>query len=324
MIIPVYNTEPYLKSCIESLLCQTYSQFELLLVDDGSTDRSPEICDGYAGQDARVSVFHLPNGGVSAARNYGIQKARGAYVAFVDSDDWVDEDYLELLISGMEPGGLSVVDLTSDEKTGKREKRVTCMDRRSAQISVYSIYGIQGFPFNKLFDRKVLLDNKVFFDTELTICEDLLFDIQYISYVKGRISWNESEPYHYRQTNDGAVKRRFFAHPGFGRRDLSEVDAIKKSKRYLVDDPKVRKACLLRLVKAVVTTLRGMEANSYYEEPYYTDMRRFVRKHAVAYLTGSIGLTSSKISVALSVISPKLELAVWRRYNRSTGDENVI
>jgi glycosyltransferase involved in cell wall biosynthesis len=316
VIIPVYNTEPYLKSCIESVLCQTYPQFELLLVDDGSTDHSPEICDRYAGQDARVSVFHVPNGGVSAARNYGIKKARGTYVAFVDSDDRVDEDYLELLISGMEPGGLSVLNLTSGENAGKREKRVTIMERGSAQISVYSCHGIQGYPVSKLFDRKILLEHHVFFDTKIAIGEDILFVIQYISCVKSRISWNESEPYHYRQTNDGAVNRRFFPHPGFGRRDLTEVDAVKKSAQYLVDDPRVQKACRLRLVKAMVATLRGMEANSCCEEPYYTDMRRFVRKHAIAYLTGSIGQTSSKLSVALSVLSPKLELAVWRRYNR--------
>jgi glycosyltransferase involved in cell wall biosynthesis len=297
------------------VLRQTYPRFELLLVDDGSTDHSPEICDRYAGQNARVSVFHVPNQGVSAARNYGIKKARGTYVTFVDSDDRVDEDYLELLVSGMEPDGLSVVNLTSEE-VGKREKSETLMDRGSAQISVYSSYKIQGFPWNKMFDRKVLLENNVFFDTEISICEDVLFAIQYISYIKGRICWNESEAYHYRKTNNGITNRRFFAHPGFGRRDLSEVDAIRKSGQYLVDDPKVQKAFQLRLVKAMVTTLRGMAANSYYEEPDYTDMRRFVRKHAIAYLTGSIGVTSSKISVALSVISPKLELAVWRWYNR--------
>ena len=97
VIVPVYNTEKYLDRCIQSILGQTYSNIELLLIDDGSTDSSGEICDKYAQQDSRVRVFHKENGGASAARNMGLDKANGSWIAFVDSDDWIDpEMYSEM------------------------------------------------------------------------------------------------------------------------------------------------------------------------------------------------------------------------------------
>ena len=97
VIVPVYNTEKYLDRCIQSILAQTYTDFELLLIDDGSTDLSGEICDKYAEQDSRVKVFHKENGGVSSARNLGLDKANGDWVTFVDADDWVTTLYLNNL-----------------------------------------------------------------------------------------------------------------------------------------------------------------------------------------------------------------------------------
>ena len=95
IIVPVYNSESFIKVCLDSILEQTYPDFELLLIDDGSTDRSGEICDKYAGKDSRIRVFHEKNEGVSASRNKGLEMASGRYVNFVDSDDWVSPDYLQ-------------------------------------------------------------------------------------------------------------------------------------------------------------------------------------------------------------------------------------
>lgn len=97
IIVPVYKVEQYLPKCIDSLLVQTYDHFEVLLIDDGSPDNCPEICDRYAAQDARVRVFHKQNGGQSSARNLGLDHSRGEYIAFVDSDDYVSPFYLERL-----------------------------------------------------------------------------------------------------------------------------------------------------------------------------------------------------------------------------------
>lgn len=101
VIVPVYNVEKYLDRCVESVLNQTYKDFELLLVDDGSPDECPRLCDEWAKKDERIKVFHKSNGGLSSARNYGLDRAKGDYIAFVDSDDFVHPDYLNLLYSAL-------------------------------------------------------------------------------------------------------------------------------------------------------------------------------------------------------------------------------
>lgn len=102
IIVPVYNTEKWLRRCVDSILAQTFTDFELLLIDDGSTDGSPSICDEYAGKDSRVRVFHKSNGGVSSARNLAIANSVcvGGDLTFIDADDWVEPDYLENLLAG--------------------------------------------------------------------------------------------------------------------------------------------------------------------------------------------------------------------------------
>lgn len=104
VIVPIYNVQEYLEKCIESILEQSYKDFELLLIDDESTDQSAEICDAYAKKDNRIVVIHKTNGGVSAARNTGIRNAKGNYVVFVDGDDFIDKDYLNAFVQYAEKG----------------------------------------------------------------------------------------------------------------------------------------------------------------------------------------------------------------------------
>ena len=108
VIVPVYKVEKYLRRCVDSILNQSYTDFELLLIDDGSPDGCPQICDEYARLDNRVRVFHKPNGGLSDARNYGLDQISGDYVSFIDSDDYVGPDYLKILIELAEKYDASV------------------------------------------------------------------------------------------------------------------------------------------------------------------------------------------------------------------------
>ena len=107
IIIPVYNVEKYISECIESILKQTYNNFELLLINDGSTDTSGNICDKYAELDKRIRVFHKKNEGVGIARNLGIEHARGEWICFIDSDDWISSDYFETIMND-----INIADLT--------------------------------------------------------------------------------------------------------------------------------------------------------------------------------------------------------------------
>lgn len=109
VVVPIYRVEPYLNRCIESILAQTFRDFELILVDDGSPDRCPQMCDEWAQRDNRIQVIHKENSGVVDARNAGITVATGVYLAFVDSDDWVEPDFLQTLYQGIVSNGADVV-----------------------------------------------------------------------------------------------------------------------------------------------------------------------------------------------------------------------
>lgn len=110
VIVPVYNVEPYLRKCLDSILAQTYRDLEILIIDDGSTDGSGAICDEYAGKDERVRVFHTENKSLSCARNLGLDNAQGEWIGFVDSDDWIEPDMYETLLRRAEETGADVVE----------------------------------------------------------------------------------------------------------------------------------------------------------------------------------------------------------------------
>ena len=122
VIVPVYKVEEYLDECVESILRQSYSNFELILVDDGSPDRCGEMCDNYKKRDARIEVIHKTNGGLSDARNAGLRVASGEYITFVDSDDAIADNYLEILYKALKKYG---VDIVQGEEIG----RASCRER---------------------------------------------------------------------------------------------------------------------------------------------------------------------------------------------------
>ena len=110
IIVPVYNVAPYLERCLTSLTGQTYRNIEILLVDDGSTDASGTLCDIWQGKDDRIQAFHKPNGGLSDARNYGLERATGDYICFIDSDDWLDLQFVEVMLGALVNTGADIAE----------------------------------------------------------------------------------------------------------------------------------------------------------------------------------------------------------------------
>ena len=143
VIVPVYQVEPYIHCCVDSILAQTFPDYELILVDDGSPDRCPAICDAYAEKDGRIHVIHQENGGLSAARNAGIDMAKGEFLTFVDSDDMIHPQFLERLINNLEKNncGISICQLrsfTDDiEWQPVKECRETCLSQVDACVKIY-------------------------------------------------------------------------------------------------------------------------------------------------------------------------------------------
>ena len=185
VIMPVYQAEQYLSDAVNSVLLQSFTDFELLLIDDGSTDGSPQICDALAMQDARIQVLHQPNCGVSAARNKGIALARGEYISFVDADDFIAPNMLEVLYQNAREHGADIsccglvqVDLQgvahTQYCTGERVL-VRDMEYLIGQFFVSPVYKeVLYGPCNKIIRADIV--KAVCFDTRFTIAEDLLFN----------------------------------------------------------------------------------------------------------------------------------------------------
>lgn len=204
VIVPVYNAEKYLAQCIDSILDQDFTDFELLLIDDGSKDQSRQICDAYARQDWRVRVFHKENGGVSSARNLGIDKAEGEYVAFIDSDDYVDTDYLSILTS---VNADMVITGYSSFGDGNCSKCMEITDSLYSDQQIADILSptldklLMRTPWDKLYKLKIIKDHSIYFNQRMRIAEDTVFVQTYLLYCK-TIAFRNATSYYYRNSSD--------------------------------------------------------------------------------------------------------------------------
>lgn len=192
IIVPVYNAEGYLERCINSVLAQEYKNFELILVDDGSEDESPAICDRYAAQDERVRVIHKENSGVSDSRNRALDVAKGDYLQFLDADDWLTPEATKLFVQSAEKSGCDMViadfyrvageNLAHKgdiEKEGilSREEFANFMMENPADF----YYGVL---WNKFFRRELVERQKLRMDPAISWCEDFIFNLEYIRHCK--------------------------------------------------------------------------------------------------------------------------------------------
>ena len=185
VIVPVYKAEKYLCRCIDSVLAQTYQDFELILVDDGSPDGCPKICDEYARKDDRIKVIHKENGGVSSARNAGIDASTGEYLMFVDADDYVSATYIENLmgdLSRYDDADLVIGDFVVDgegfshDAWEKGEEKVS-LEQLKTDFDSYKV--LLTIVFSKVYIKRLLGENR--FDPTISIGEDFVFNLNYFS-----------------------------------------------------------------------------------------------------------------------------------------------
>lgn len=211
VIVPVYNAEKYLHRCIDSILAQTFTDFELLLIDDGSKDSSPAICDEYAEKDPRVRVFHKENGGVSSARNAGLDNAKGEWITFCDSDDWVESTLMHEVIQASLERNPNYIryGYIKEYTSGKQEYYLyqeaiqvegTNIAEKLFNIFHESLY--YGFIWNSFF-KKDIIDNTRF-DTKLPWLEDHTFSFVVMKKVNSCALINKAL-YHYWVNESGSL-----------------------------------------------------------------------------------------------------------------------
>lgn len=203
VIIPVYNTASFIDRCVQSVIGQFYQDWECILVDDGSTDESGWLCDKWAVRDSRIKVIHQANQGVSVARNHGIEASTGAYVAFIDSDDWVEPTYLSELKAHLHDADLVVSGLFRENGQGSVHE--VCppstetfeLNPQGAHFfTLLNQYCLLYAPYNKLYKAAVIKQYHVSFPVGCSYGEDLLFNFQYLEHVQ-RISMVAKPSYHY-------------------------------------------------------------------------------------------------------------------------------
>lgn len=189
IIVPVYNVETYLHRCVDSILKQTFTSFELLLVDDGSTDGSGRICDDYASSDSRIVVIHKENGGVSSARNVALDRACGKYVCFIDSDDWIEACYLETIVRQVKGYDILFFGFSMDSKNEDslrlsvgeiRAKGALERDRCLLHLMHNKLgHNLMGYTWDKVFRRDLIEKNKLRFLEHVHFGEDEIFTLAY-------------------------------------------------------------------------------------------------------------------------------------------------
>lgn len=231
VIVPVYNVEKYLNKCVDSILNQTYTNIEIILVDDGSKDKSGSICDEYEKTDKRVKTIHQSNAGVCSARNIALSESKGKWVAFIDSDDWVEKKYIEELYKCAIKTNSDIVACGYNRVTGSNKECInnsgetTELSPREFLIKVLNPQTGMGFCHMKLYKRKIIKD--VLFNVNLSVGEDALFNEQIVSNMD-KMCILQKALYNYR-INQNSVVRRYDAEYA-----IKYLRAMEITKEYLL------------------------------------------------------------------------------------------
>lgn len=201
VIVPVYNAEKYLPKCLDSILAQTYKKLEIILVDDGSTDNSGKICDEYALKDSRIKIIHKQNGGVSSARNVALSVAKGEYIGFVDSDDYIDKDMYEYLLELISYSNADIARCYVYEFPPRISNTEVMMPKEAFEKSYPYVYLV-----NMLFSR-ICIEN-IFFDESIAWGEDMQFAIFAFSKAN-KVVLGYLPKYHYLTNPQSATNQTF-------------------------------------------------------------------------------------------------------------------
>lgn len=229
IVVPIYNVDKYLNQCIDSLINQTYKNLEIILVNDGSVDNCPKICDEYAAKDNRVKVIHKVNGGISDARNKGIIASTGEYMMFVDSDDWIELDTCELLLENIKSNKSDISMCSYVREFNKKSlpkiifNRDMVFDESECKNIYRRLFGLTGEQLSnpenadsicpvwmKLYKSSLIKGNNILFKDIKNIgtYEDGIFNIYVFKYVK-KASFINKYLYHYRKTNEESITSKY-------------------------------------------------------------------------------------------------------------------
>lgn len=318
IITSVFNTEPYLKRCIDSLIAQTFTNFELLLIDDGSSDNSPAICDAYASKDRRIKVIHTKNGGAARARNIGIEQATGEYIAIVDSDDYVSRDYLEKLFaiaresdSDISACGYNFLfeDGSFRKRSGKPTKQAfTNMSAIRDHFLENSI--LEPVFWNKLYRARIFKEHNIKLP-EGSIYEDTR-SLYRIYYYANKVTFVDSPLYFYLQRSGSVMNK------GVQVRDIKLLAKIPEEAAEWCNSKQLNFTDELMAYESTgqINILNYMVDRSEIVERFWQLAVTQLRKNIFRYLKNHLISRKRKISIVLASLFGKyIYTVVRKKYN---------
>lgn len=238
VIVPVYNTEQHLNTCLHSILNQTFADFEVLMINDGSTDKSHAILADWANADTRFRLTDQPNSGASVARNTGLQQARGEFIAFIDADDSVSPDYLEQLLTAIEGADMAACGYAKLEGESAQPVLLStsgAVKQQQLIAETLATTGLTGGCWNKLLRRSVIKHLDLQFETGIHVAEDMLFLLRYYLAIE-KANYIGLPLYKYRQHN-ASMMRRSRAAKRWNSRDESVLDAVEQMVQLVSTQP---------------------------------------------------------------------------------------
>lgn len=311
VIVPIYNTEAYLERCVDSLLAQTYTNIEIILVDDGSTDSSSEICDRYAAQDVRVKVVNKPNGGLSSARNAGLDVASGDYIGFVDSDDYVSADMYRILAQRLADGTCDIANamyVRVDEEGKTYSSKVPhdsdCTITAEDFVQELMLHTGDVSVCTKLFRRELFLDVRF---AEGKLNEDLLFMIEVFSKVKS-VAFVGQVGYYY-------FVRSGSTSSGYGKAVIDMVGNALHAKA-AVDKhfPMLKKeAARFALYQHMAYLLLVPREDAHADNKVYKNALAYLRKSALKSVSNPYLKRKNKLTILLLTVCPRQMAKIYQR-----------
>lgn len=306
VIVPVYNTEKYLPRCIESILAQTFTDFELILVNDGSTDNSGKICDEYAKKDSRIVVIHKENGGASSARNKGLEIVQGEWISFVDSDDYILVTHFQSIYT---------INSNVELKIGEMETfsndiiRISPIIHKiisvSEIISNYKSVNLYS-PCSKLYKKNIIVNNGLRFDENVTVSEDLLFNLKYLLLCK-RIEFCPNAIYRYNKVENFIDKHPLTVHEIKYNLEIISQSIFLLEKHFNINCKTIKEQCYLLQFSLFQTHQKQISRNEQIKE------WRFYRRNKLYKYKFKMNL-KERIFLYLNYTFPQFKSVFFKNY----------
>ncbi|WP_100665839.1 glycosyltransferase family 2 protein [Leuconostoc citreum] len=310
IIVPTYNSADTIKTCIDSILSQTFTDFVVFIIDDGSSDGTLEVLNGYQ-LNTRINIMSQDNSGVSVARNNALSKVTTKYITFVDSDDYVDSKWLEVLVAGFSNSNIvlstvGVKEIYSDGRVKLRDYFSNVYSNEEAISTLMSENGPQGYLVNKLFLTSIIKKNKIKLDKDLFMAEDLNFVIRYIVKAKNKVAVNNSPLYNYIIRNGSANGIRLTALQSNYEEtfdnfmlSMSKIRASLPNSYTLTQD-----SCDLMEGQMAINYMRAMQLMRSSDRKKWSRMRSLAKKNRALYFRTADISVKKKLIYLLMLFSP--------------------